>query len=93
MERQLHGGPADAGERADTTLDDEYTETTPTSTPGVLRGEDAGGADAEAGREDVGYEGGADRPVGTSDERASTGVNPQETVTDSPTQPAGDQGG
>jgi hypothetical protein len=47
----------------------------------------------EAGREDLGTKGQSDRPVGTSDARDSTGVDPQETVTGGPTQPAGDQGG
>jgi hypothetical protein len=56
-------------------------------------GEDVGATEDEAGREDLGTKGQSERPVGTSDARDSTGVDPQETVTGSPTQPAGDQGG
>jgi hypothetical protein len=47
----------------------------------------------EEGREAEGTKGQSERPVGSSDPRDSTGVNPQETVTGGPTQPAGDQGG
>jgi hypothetical protein len=95
VERQLHGSPADAGEHAETTLDDDYTDSSTASTPGVRRGEEVGGgvADDESGRQHEGYEGPAQRPVGTSDPRDSTGVNPQENITGGPTQPAGDQGG
>jgi hypothetical protein len=56
-------------------------------------GEDVAKQEDEAGREDLGTKGQSERPVGTSTARDSTGVDPQETVTGGPTQPAGDQGG
>jgi hypothetical protein len=43
--------------------------------------------------EDVGTQGPSDRPVGVSDERASTSVDPEDTVSGGPSLPAGDQGG
>ena len=56
------------------------------------RGEDASEDDGkEAGRQDAGTQGPTNRPVGTSDARDTTGVDPQEPVTDSP--PMGGQGG
>jgi hypothetical protein len=57
------------------------------------RGEETGAEEDEAGREDQGTKGESERPVGTSTARDSTGVDPQDPVTDSPTQIAGDQGG
>lgn len=56
-------------------------------------GEDVTDSEQEEGREKTGEEGGAGRPTGTSDPRDSTGVNPQDTITDTPDQPSGDQGG
>jgi hypothetical protein len=57
-------------------------------------GETTGATENEPGREsNVDTQGASDRPVGTSESRDSTGVDPQETVTGGPTQPAGDQGG
>jgi hypothetical protein len=56
-------------------------------------GEATGAEEDEAGREDLGTKGESDRPVGTSTARDSTGVDPQDSVTGGPTQPAGDQGG
>jgi hypothetical protein len=57
------------------------------------RGEDIGKQEDEPGREDVGTKGPSDRPVGVSDERASTSVDPDETESGGPHMPAGDQGG
>jgi hypothetical protein len=57
------------------------------------RGEDVDKQEDEPGREDTGTQGPSDRPVGTSDERASTSVDPSETESGGPTMPAGDQGG
>jgi hypothetical protein len=57
------------------------------------RGEDVARQEDEEGREDTGTRGASDRPVGVSDERASTSVDPEDTVTGGPTLPAGDQGG
>ena len=57
------------------------------------RGEDVARQGDEEGREDVGTQGASDRPVGVSDERASTSVDPEETVSGGPSLPAGDQGG
>jgi hypothetical protein len=57
------------------------------------RGEDVARQEDEEGREDTGTQGASDRPVGVSDERASTSVDPEDTVTGGPTLPAGDQGG
>jgi hypothetical protein len=57
------------------------------------RGEDVDKQEDEPGREDTGTKGPSDRPIGTSDERASTSVDPDDTVSGSPTMPAGDQGG
>jgi hypothetical protein len=76
----------------------EHPESAPSSVddPGLSttkRGEETGAEENEAGREDLGTKGESDRPYGTSDARDSTGVDPQETVTGGPTQPAGDQGG
>jgi hypothetical protein len=57
-------------------------------------GETTGATEDEPGREsNIATKGESDRPVGTSEPRDSTGVDPQETVTGGPTQPAGDQGG
>jgi hypothetical protein len=57
------------------------------------RGEDVHKQEDEPGREDTGTKGPSDRPTGTSDERASTAVDPNETESGGPTMPAGDQGG
>lgn len=57
------------------------------------RGEDVARQEDEEGREDVGTQGASDRPVGVSDERASTSVDPEDTVSGGPSLPAGDQGG
>ena len=57
------------------------------------RGEDVEKQEDEPGREDTGTKGPSDRPVGVSDERASTSVDPDETESGGPTMPAGDQGG
>jgi hypothetical protein len=57
------------------------------------RGEDVAKQEDEPGREDTGTKGPSDRPVGVSDERASTAVDPNETESGGPTMPAGDQGG
>ena len=57
------------------------------------RGEDVEKQEDEPGREDTGTQGPSDRPVGVSDERASTSVDPNETESGGPTMPAGDQGG
>ncbi len=68
---------------------------TPGKVSGVRRGEDvAGKGSEEAGRTHEGTEADTDRPVGRSDPRDSSGVNPQgPRDDDSPTMPAGDQGG
>jgi hypothetical protein len=59
------------------------------------RGEDRAEAEGkEPGRQDAGTKGESDRPVGTSDARDATSVDPQEpTHPDSPTLPPGDQAG
>ncbi|HEV7898426.1 MAG TPA: hypothetical protein VGP31_11340 [Planosporangium sp.] len=57
------------------------------------RGEETG-AGSEAGRHDAGTTGQAERPAGTSTGRDSSTIDPQEPLdSDSPTMPAGDQGG
>ena len=55
------------------------------------RGEDMLAEDGkEAGRQDTGTDGtAADRPTGTSTARDSTGVDPQEPITDTSTAPQG----
>jgi hypothetical protein len=53
------------------------------------RGEDVDKQEDEPGREDTGTEGSTDRPVGVSDERDSTSVDPDETESGGPTLPAG----
>ncbi len=72
----------------------------PTTAPGAehvgdqdsQRGEDVKAEDGkEAGRQDAGTQGATDRPVGTSDARDTTGVDPQEPITGSPSM--GGQGG
>jgi hypothetical protein len=46
------------------------------------------------GRQDEGPKGTSDRPAGSSNAEHCTGVDPQEPINeDSPTMPAGDQGG
>ncbi len=57
------------------------------------RGEDVVKQESEPGREHAGEKGAADRPAGVSDTRSSTGVDDQDTISGSPTMPAGDQGG
>src|SRR5919107_3859232 len=57
------------------------------------RGEDVHKQEDEPGRDDTGTKGPSDRPVGTSDSRASTAVDDQQTGSGGPTMPAGDQGG
>jgi hypothetical protein len=58
------------------------------------RGEDVSQQEGkETGRADTGTQGESQRPTGTSTARDSTGVDPQEPITDSPVQPSGDQGG
>ena len=57
------------------------------------RGEDVHKQEDEPGRDDTGTKGPSDRPHGTSDERASTSVDPNETESGGPHMPAGDQGG
>ncbi len=57
------------------------------------RGEDIAKEADEEGREDVGTRGASERPVGTSDARDSTAVDPNEPTTGSPNLPSGDQGG
>lgn len=78
---------------------DEVTDKVPESPMGVgpsssRSGEDIGDDDAkEAGRQDVGTKGESERPVGKSDERDATSVDPQDSQDGSPTAPSGDQGG
>jgi hypothetical protein len=74
------------------------TDTEATSALGVgesinRHGEDVAKQEDEEGRDDTGTKGPSDRPAGTSDERASTSVDPNETESGGPTMPAGDQGG
>jgi hypothetical protein len=74
------------------------TDTDATSPLGVGESINRGGEDVarqedEEGREDTGTQGESDRPVGVSDERAPTSVDPDDTVSGGPTLPAGDQGG
>jgi hypothetical protein len=57
------------------------------------RGEDVAKQEDEPGRENTGTRGPTDRPVGVSDDRASTSVDDQDTGSGGPTMPAGDQGG
>jgi len=74
------------------------TDTEATSALGVgesinRHGEDVARQEDEEGREDTGTKGLSDRPADTSDERASTSVELNETESGGPTMPAGDQGG
>jgi hypothetical protein len=57
------------------------------------RGEDVAKQEDEEGRDDTGTKGPTDRPTGTSDERAASSVDPDDTESGGPTMPAGDQGG
>jgi hypothetical protein len=57
------------------------------------KGEDVHKQEDEEGRDDTGTKGPTDRPTGVSDTRASTSVDPHDTGSGGPTQPAGDQGG
>lgn len=78
---------------------DQVAEGEPESPRGVgvsttRRGEDISDDEAsEAGRETVGTKGESERPVGVSDERDSTTVDPQKSQQGAPTAPTGDQGG
>jgi len=56
------------------------------------RGEDVHKQEDDPGREATGTKGPSDRPTGTSDERASTAVDPNDTEPGDH-MPAGDQGG
>lgn len=77
----------------------DVTDETPDSPKGVgesttRRGEDIVDDEGkESGRHDAGTQGESERPVGVSDGRDSTGVDPQESADGSPTTPTGDQGG
>lgn len=84
--RQMEGTP-DAGENSELILDDDLVDESLASTPGVRRGEDVADKDNERGRGDKGThspessgddrpEGDVQRPVGTSDARDSTGIDP-----------------
>jgi hypothetical protein len=59
------------------------------------RGEDVAGEEGkERGRQDTGTQGQSDRPVGQSDARDSTGVDPQNPIDEeAPRLGTGDQGG
>jgi hypothetical protein len=57
------------------------------------RGEDVARQEDEEGREDTGTKGASDRPVGVSDARASTSVDPDETESGGSILPPGDRGG
>jgi hypothetical protein len=57
------------------------------------RGEDVDRQEDEPGREDTGAKGATDRPVGVSDERAASSVDPDDTESGGPSIPPGDQGG
>lgn len=78
---------------------DEVTGEEPESPKGVgesttRRGEDVRDDEGqEPGRRDAGTKGESGRPVGVSDERDSSAVDPQESQDDAPTTPTGDQGG
>lgn len=51
------------------------------------RGEDVGKQEDEEGRDDAGTQGPSERPVGTSDERDSTSIDPSDTESGGPTMP------
>jgi hypothetical protein len=57
------------------------------------KGEDVHKQKDEEGRDDTDTKGPTDRPTGVADTRASTSVDPHDTASGGPTQPAGDQGG
>ena len=78
--------------------EDQVTDEEPETPLGVgesinRRGEDVADAEDEEGREETGTKGESQRPVGKSDERDASSVNPQDSGEDSPTTPSGDQGG
>ena len=105
VERQLAdtktGRPGATASPADEQLvrEDEVTDKVPDSPKGVgesinRRGEDvADDKPKEAGRQDAGTEGESQRPVGVSDERDLSSVDPQSSQEGAPTAPSGDQGG
>lgn len=105
VERQLAdtktGRPGATSSPADEqpVRDDEVTDEVPDSPKGVgesinRRGEDVADDEGkEAGRDDAGTAGESQRPVGVSDERDSTAVDPQSSQDGAPTAPSGDQGG
>ncbi len=105
VERQLAdtkaGRPGSTASPADEqpVRDEEVTDKVPDSPKGVgesinRRGEDvADDEPKEAGRQDAGTEGESQRPVGVSDERDLSSVDPQSSQEGAPTAPSGDQGG
>ena len=57
------------------------------------RGEDVARHEDEPGREHTGTKGASDRPVGVSDERDASAVDPDQAHSGGPHLPPGDQGG
>ncbi len=74
---------------------DSITKDQDPSVPGNIagspnrRGEDVAKQEQEAGRKDAGKQGASQRPVGTSDTRDMTGVDPQKIITREDDKPAG----
>lgn len=84
------GGPAaGAGEQTATSTDASTPLGVGTST--TRRGEDVVGDDGEQDRHTTGTQGQAERPVGGSTPRESTGIDPQDS--DGPTMPASGSSG
>lgn len=79
--------------------EDQVTDTEPDSPKGVgkstsRRGEDIKDHEGkESGRREAGTKGESERPVGVSDERDSSAVDPQSSQEGAPNTPSGDQGG
>jgi len=97
--KDANAGTTETPPDEQTVSDAEVTEATPDSPKGVgesttRRGEDIIDDEGkEPGRHDAGTKGPTDRPVGVSDERDSTAVDPQDSQEGAPTTPSGDQGG
>lgn len=105
IERQLSDNqPGQQGQTAtpadeQPVSEDQVTDEEPESPKGVgvsttRRGEDVSDDEPEeAGRKEVGTRGESGRPVGVSEGRDSTSVDPQDSQEGAPNAPTGDQGG
>jgi hypothetical protein len=84
---EVGGGSAGAGDQTATSTDASTPLGVGTSTTGNRQGEDIVEDEGEDGRHETGTQGQSQRPVGTSDSRDSTSIDPQDSS--GPTMPVG----